>query len=244
MKNRKQKRKNFFSRQLFLQKNCKGELTTQQIVILIILITSFAVILFLLFRLNLGELTDKEICHNSVVMKEKSVIGGNLDCKTNYICISGGGECKDFNPTITVKIDASNKETIMKAIAEEMINCWWMFGEGKINYLDLTDFRKVHCAICSVIKFDEEIQDKNEINNINYEELYNFLLNNNYDLESFETKLDFSGPIDTFKKYSIVTGINKGGWTNIGEAHLPVYFVKSDELTSKINCEVFDITKA
>ena len=50
-------------------KNSRGELTTQQIVLLIILITSFTIILFFFFKLNLGEETDKELCHNSVVLK-------------------------------------------------------------------------------------------------------------------------------------------------------------------------------
>ena len=56
-----------------IKMNKKGELTTHQLVGLIILIVSFAVILFLLFRLNLGETTNKEICHNSVIMKGKSI---------------------------------------------------------------------------------------------------------------------------------------------------------------------------
>ena len=86
------------SKNSFFPKNHKGELTTQQIVTLIILVVSFAVILFLIFRLNLGETTQKEICHNSVLMKAKSLPGtGYLDCKTNYVCISGGGECDEFS---------------------------------------------------------------------------------------------------------------------------------------------------
>src|SRR3989339_574623 len=92
--------------------NKRGELTTQQIVGLIILITSFAVILFLLFRLNLGEISEKEICHNSVVLKGQSPSNfevGNLDCKTNYICISGGEDCKDFNHTNIINININQK---------------------------------------------------------------------------------------------------------------------------------------
>ena len=50
----------------------RGELTSQQLVTIIILIISFAVILILIFKLNLGQESDKEICHNSVVMNSKS----------------------------------------------------------------------------------------------------------------------------------------------------------------------------
>ena len=240
----------------------RGELTTQQIVGLIILITSFAVILFFFFRLNLGETTNKEICHNSVIMKGKSIASkftsGPLDCKTSYLCITGGGECEGINPTVTKKVKPDNKNEIMKVIADEMADCWRMFGEGKISYLDWKDFTGAHCAICSIIKFDKNIKE------IKYEEFYDYLSNNkkdnsqtylNYfygnfkninDWESFQDKNLNSGVsiIDSSKKYSIATGINKGNWRNIGEAHLPVYLVESDQIASKTYCKVFDITKA
>jgi len=57
----------------------KAELTTQQIVTIIILIISFAVILFFIFRMNFGEIEKKEICHNSVLAK--AFLGGILIVK-------------------------------------------------------------------------------------------------------------------------------------------------------------------
>src|SRR3989339_874739 len=92
--------------------------------------------------LSLGEISEKEICHNSVVLKGQSPSNfdvGNLDCKTNYVCISGGEDCKDFNPTNIINININQKSEkiendTMKAIVDEMKDCWWMFGEGKINY--------------------------------------------------------------------------------------------------------------
>lgn len=152
----------------------KAELTTTQLVALIILIMSFAIILFLLFRMNLGEETIKEICHNSVVLVGKSELLGSLDCKTTYVCI--GKECEDFNPTINVK--AETKEEIASAIQKEIDDCWWMFGEGKIDYTLKTN--GYHCAICSVIKFDkslEEIEFNGEV-------------------------------LDSSEKYSVYTGMN------------------------------------
>ena len=53
--------------------NKKAELTTQQLIGLIVLIVSFGVILFLILRLDLGETSKKEICHNSVLLKDKSL---------------------------------------------------------------------------------------------------------------------------------------------------------------------------
>lgn len=69
--NKAEKKKKGQSPTIFLTKNRKGELTTQQLVMLIILILSFAVILFFIFRLNLGGTTNKEICHDSVVKKNQ-----------------------------------------------------------------------------------------------------------------------------------------------------------------------------
>ncbi len=149
----------------------KAELTTQQIVGLIILIVSFTIILILIFRLNLGETTDKEICHNSVMMKAKSVLkSGPLDCKTTYVCISGGGKCEQFSPTTTIEIDMNQepekiKNDTMKAIADEMVDCWWMFGEGEVDYVGLNvkgaAIGKMNCALCSKIKFSKDLNEVN-----------------------------------------------------------------------------------
>lgn len=238
-------------------KTKQGELTTQQIVMLIILIISFVVILFLLFRLNLGGVTDKEICHNSVVMKSK-IKGfiGELDCKTNYVCI--GDKCEGINPTETIKInmkkeDETVKQEIMKAIADEMTDCWWMFGEGEVKYGGA--WLNYHCAICSIVKFDKKIQTK--FNEITYKEFYDYLKDTKKDetqtyliylydvfdvssVKEMNEKIDFDNEvIFTNEKYAIVTGM-KG----IKEEYLHPYFVKSDVIKDKTECDVFDISKA
>ena len=40
-----------------------AELTTQQIVTIVIILVSFAIILIFIVALNLGEASNKEICH-------------------------------------------------------------------------------------------------------------------------------------------------------------------------------------
>ena len=168
--------------------NKRAELTTEQIVGLIILIVSFAIILFLLFRLNLQELTDKEICHNSILTVGKSTIKSeaSIDCKTNYVCISGGKKCENFLPSLTREIqltdsEEENKNKIMNALAEEMADCWWMFGEGKVNYVGgnilLVD---TTCSLCSVIAFDEEIKETMENSVITYGDFYDYLENTSF----------------------------------------------------------------
>lgn len=212
-----------------IKMNKKGELTTHQLVGLIILIVSFAVILFLLFRLNLGETTNKEICHNSVIMKGKDITSkfssSQLDCKTSYLCITGGGECEGINPSETKKIDLdkeNSREEIMKIIADEMVDCWWMFGEGKIDYVGSSVFDKKSCALCSIIAFDKKISEIEDITSREIYELTNFKIEDSY----LENTIDFNN------QYSILTGINNEGffWEVIKFVNpLPYLIVKSGD---------------
>ena len=255
--------------------NRKGELTTQQIVGLIILIASFAIILILIFRLDLRETTNKEICHNSVILKSKSLVGGELDCRTSYVCISGGGECEGINPTETVEIDMKGteeeiKNRTMKSIADEMADCWWMFGEGKVDYVDKG--LGYNCAICSIVKFDSLIYNNKNLA-IDYQKFYEYLEKEQkdstqtylkyfygvFDVNSFKEEIQKqsginvgSDPILFNERFSIVTG----SLYNLGaknDKFLPVYFVRSDAIVTQldtsifseqINCKSFDITKA
>ncbi|MBU0893856.1 MAG: hypothetical protein KKF48_04045 [Nanoarchaeota archaeon] len=157
----------------------KAELTTQQIVILVIIIASFAVILFLLFRLNFGGETDKELCHNSVVMRSNSIVPTDtipLKCKTSYICISEDGSCESMTRPEIKKV--KTKEEIFEVLADEMADCWWMFGGGKVDYIgdDWVD-SDLYCSICSQIAFDNSVKEIGGLNSgsFNEEELYSYL---------------------------------------------------------------------
>src|SRR3989338_2616601 len=101
-----------------------GEITTQQIVILIILIASFVVILFLLFRLNLGKQTSVDLCRNSVILKGKSVLPKDtikLDCYRSYKCLTFDGSCEGLNNPEIAKMKTANET--YKNIADEMAQC-------------------------------------------------------------------------------------------------------------------------
>lgn len=217
---------------MILSKNKKGELTTKQLVVIIILIVSFIIVLFLLFRLNLGETSSKEICHNSVLLKKKSgILAGPLDCRTNYLCISKGGACDEISATSTVKVTTKNET--MKAIADEMAACWWMFGEGKINYVGEELSGKVACALCSVIDFDEESEGS-----ISYLEFFNYLKTTSksssqtylqylYSTNSFDEESPYyQNEFDLSKQYSLVTGMTKKGYL-FKAAAWPYNLVKS-----------------
>lgn len=264
---------NSFSRSLSFAKGARGdmmenkaELTTKQLVTIIILVVSFIVILFLILRLNLGETTDKEICHNSVLLKgQRKLLAGPLNCRTNYLCISGGGDCEGITPTSTVEVDPENEEEIMKAIADEMTDCWWMFGEGEVNYLGVgenTVWGKNSCAICSIVEFDGEVI--NEGGSITYREFYNYLNSLEKDSGSYFSYLYDSQDIDEFQneisylevdldndavlgegEYAIVTGVKNNAVWGLFKKDIFIwaYYLKSNDIVSELECDEF-ITKA
>lgn len=248
---------------MIFDKNNKGELTTKHIVMMIVLIASFIIVLFLLFRLNLGETSAKEICHNSVVLKEKSgILAGPLDCRTNYLCISGGKSCEEISATSTVKVD--NKNETMKALADEMSDCWWMFGEGKIDYVGTGAFTKVACAVCSIVEFEEI-----SVDSISHQEFYNYLKTtpksssqtylqylyatdtiDDFD-EGFNPDDYLNNQIELGEEYFILTGMAEEGiltprwkiWQTRATPQPVVILEKTNENYNKIGCDVF-LTKA
>jgi len=212
-------------------KNKRGEMTTQQIVILIILIASFAVLLFFLFRLNLGSETEKEICRNSVVARGSSVIPTEavpLDCKRSYVCITEDRGCEKMTKPIIKKVES--KEDIYNVLAIEMIDCWWMFGEGKVNYVGEDLIPGMYCSICSQIAFDESVKKIIESGELDKEEFYNYLYLKNM-TGSDETYLEYLGLVNYYKnidtefgtinldkQYYVLTGMNSdiSTWRYVG----------------------------
>jgi hypothetical protein len=155
-----------------------GELTTTQIVTLIILLVSFIIILFLLFRLNIGKESDSDICHNSVVTKGNPALPAAatpLKCSRTYICITKDGSCESMTKPEIKKV--KTKEEVYNVLAEEMANCWWMFGEGKVDYIGKDPFFKDnYCSICSQIAFDNSLNEIEGIkDNISKDDFYNYL---------------------------------------------------------------------
>lgn len=243
----------------------RGEITTKQIVTLIILILSFSVILFLIFRLDLGNKSNAEICRNSVLLKSKSALSqGSLDCRTSYTCI--GGDCEGFSATN--EIDARTKNETLNALAEEMEQCWWMFGEGEVEYSDTSAFEKLSCSVCSIIQFDEDLTQK--IGSVPYEEFYSYLENNQKSnsqtylqylysvsqldaLENLNPENYLENELDPNKEYFILTGIAEDGYFttrapwNILETPFesqPVIILENTpENYERVGCEEF-VTKA
>lgn len=149
----------------------KGEMTINQIVFYVTVIAGFAIVLFYLTRLNIGSVTDKEICRTSILTASQKGLLGNLAksgivCKTNYLCISGGGECFGMIPSETVNVKLENnphlKEDVMKIIANEMVSCWDTYGKGNLLYGKEGLGQESLCAACSKISFDNSLRETNK----------------------------------------------------------------------------------
>lgn len=236
--------------------NKRGEITTAQIVTIIVLIVSFIVILYFFFRLNLGATTNSEICHNSVVLQAKSakLISG-LQCKTDFVCISGGGTCENLNPTITLKVDPQKQSETMKALADQMANCWWQFGEGKLDYLGLKLGEKIiggsGCGVCSIVGFD------NKVNSVSYKDFIDYLaitpkdssqtylqylygVSDVHGLLNEPGVLDFynSGTISSADQFSIITGESKGAFSFFSKgSFLPPVLLKTTDISKYLGSQ-------
>jgi len=135
----------------------RGEISTQMIVFWILLIASFVILLFFLFRANLGGESRIEICRNSVMLRGTSQLATEipLKCTRDYVCITNDGNCKGMVKPRKVKVKTENE--VYEALAQEMSDCWFMFGEGRVNYVSNTNIKRNYCSICSQILFDPSL---------------------------------------------------------------------------------------
>ena len=186
-----------------------AEITTEQIVLLIVLIASLAVILFFIFRINLGGTTEEEICHNSVATRSAGFLTQQIfpiNCKTNYVCLSGDGSCEKMTSSEVIKV--KTKKDVYRALAEQGANCWWMFGEGKADYIGDGFNHDLYCSICSQVGFDNSLQNLFAINpslvsraSAGIPESYSNFLINKEDFYNYLSVTNVSGKDETYLDY-------------------------------------------
>jgi len=156
-----------------LNKNKKA-IAAGSVVGIILLILGFAIILFVYYQISWSGLVDREVCHESVVLRATmpNIAGMKnlvpLKCATQKMCVTSGfigGNCEksfsDEDKIVKIKVD--NKEQIEKAIADEIVDCWSTMGEGKISLFSQAVVENYGvgnvyptCVICSRIAFDSE----------------------------------------------------------------------------------------
>ncbi|MBR9705550.1 hypothetical protein GOV14_00805 [Candidatus Pacearchaeota archaeon] len=158
-------------------KQKKGELTIQQIVILILLLVGFAIVLLFLYLFGFDDQTKEQVCHQSVIYRSSVPIEGVIDlplkCETDKICITtklfGKGNCYDDfqgEKYITERVTKNEKridDEINKIIAKEMKKCWWMMGQGLVSVYEgswKSATEKLDCNICTRIAFDKNLKAK------------------------------------------------------------------------------------
>lgn len=132
--------------------NKRGELTSTQIVTIILSIIGFVLAglgLYTIFEDD--SLTNRDLCRLSILSRATVPTAGQqfvpLNCQTEKICItvdSKDNSCKQFageKNIRKVELKISEKEiknaeavkTIQKEVANAMYGCWLMTGKGKLD---------------------------------------------------------------------------------------------------------------
>lgn len=164
-------------------KQKRADLTSTQLITIILLVAGFVIVVFFYFYSQLGYsgTVDKEVCHESVILRGTlpAFLGMKeyvpLKCKTEKICITSGfigGRCKNSygEKESILKVKVKNIKDIEKFISGNIVECWKTYGEGKI-LLNTQWIAQEYgigdvvssCNICSRIAFDYESLNKIKI---------------------------------------------------------------------------------
>jgi len=151
------------------QKSKKGEMTSKQLITVIILIVSFGIILFFWSMFDWQGDINRETCHTSVILRASATFKGlefkdniPLKCQTDRICFKNGLFSKgcDIQGTSIRNVNVGSKAELLDFIAEDIYNWHQTLGEGKVNFFETTWFiYDKHCLIDSVYSFDNKIQE-------------------------------------------------------------------------------------
>ena len=118
--------------------NKKGEMTTKMIMTILLLVVGFGIILLFYSQLSFERTIDREVCHESVVLRGTLPETLNLNalsplkCFTKKICIRGKkifgkGECEEYENAKSVKnTGVKDRVQIEKLISQEIVDCWGM----------------------------------------------------------------------------------------------------------------------
>lgn len=158
-----------------------GSITINELVFIILLVLGFIILLLLLYSFEWKQTANDETCYNSIVYRAtapsltKNYIP--LKCRTNKYCItdssSGKGNCsQDFGYIEGISnVKVSDALGLEKFLADEIIRCWTMMGEGKVSLFasgsQVFGLGKVYpsCIICDRVAFDKNLKlDLSQVN--------------------------------------------------------------------------------
>ncbi|MEM4259170.1 MAG: hypothetical protein QXS38_00185 [Candidatus Pacearchaeota archaeon] len=157
--------------------NKKGDLTSTQIIIIVLAIIGFGIVLVALFLIGFESSSDKDICKLSVLTRASSPVEAAqslvpLKCRTSKICLTADASSKCFeqygrDDDVQVIRLSGNEYVMANKISEisanAMYDCWDMMGQGKLNlFANIAtsigaDVVKSTCVICSRVAVDKSV---------------------------------------------------------------------------------------
>ena len=164
----------------------RAEMTNEQIIYLVLAIVGFAILLIVYLYFGWESLTDKEICHKSIVERSSFNLGPlevakaviPLNCKTEKICLKKGTkDCKEVvkgtEIDISGKTAAEKNEKVLDALSDALYDCHTMLGEGKLDFMPHEGGAKRSCLICAMIFLNDDAKADSEIKkDVSFLELY------------------------------------------------------------------------
>lgn len=124
---------------------------------LILILLSIAIILLFVINLVpfLSKSGDKAVCKNWVNMQSRAKIAGiQLPSLIESPCV-----------TFSDKIQTKTEDKIYKQLAEDMYDCWDMYGAGKIDFFSDWGWenKENYCIVCNEIEIDKGINKELDI---------------------------------------------------------------------------------
>ncbi len=128
------------------------------------------------------SIADREACHLSVLARGSLPLGKEalpLQCAPEKVCITGAllGECAQFageTGVRRVRVDGSDasrdSEIIEKEIANAMLDCWTMMGEGKVDIISkprLFGEAGNTCVVCTRVAIDASTVSDSVLRDVN-----------------------------------------------------------------------------
>jgi hypothetical protein len=160
-----------------------GQLTSRQIVIVVLAILGFIIAMgFLFYIFNQEQMNSQELCHLSLLERATApIVAGAIpiQCTTGKICITSesGGECKEFageSDVQRIRVDIGEKteeqvkarKKIEEVNANAFYDCWRMTGGGRLDIFGHNDGENLAISLADkAIRgttgyFSEEIRPK------------------------------------------------------------------------------------
>lgn len=118
-------------------------------------------VLLLIIYGNIGKIfvtgVDKEACKQSIKLNAYS----KLETRTGtdlgkYIVDPYGNAVQLQCATEYLEVRGTDPEILKKKIADSMVDCWQMYGEGDLEVFNTEDNN--YCAVCSRLEFKEKTQ--------------------------------------------------------------------------------------